>query len=153
MAILKLPLFGRVSRDVNAARFARTLAILNSSSVPLLEALKIAGDVMTNIELKEAIHEAAFKVREGTSLKASLQATGHIPPMMLHMIGSGEASGELDRMLEKAADNQDRQFESLINVITTMIGPLMILVMGGFVLTIVLAILMPIFQMNQLMSG
>ncbi len=153
VAILKLPLFGRVSRNVNAARFARTLSILNSSSVPLLEALKIAGDVMTNIELKEGVHEAAFKVREGTSLKASLQSTGHFPPMMLHMIGSGEASGELDRMLEKAADNQDRQFESLVNVITTMIGPLMILIMGGFVLTIVLAILMPIFQMNQLMSG
>lgn len=152
-SILKLPLFGRVSRNVNAARFARTLSILNSSSVPLLEALKISGDVMTNIELKESVHEATFKVREGTSLKASLQSTGHFPPMMLHMIGSGEASGELDRMLEKAADNQDRQFESLVGVITTMIGPLMILFMGGFVLTIVLAILLPIFQMNQLMSG
>ncbi|NVJ59080.1 MAG: type II secretion system inner membrane protein GspF [Gammaproteobacteria bacterium] len=151
--VLKLPMLGGVSRNINAARFSRTLSILNSSSVPLLESLKISGDVMTNLELKEAVHEARFKVREGSSLKASLQSTGHFPPMMLHMIGSGEASGELDRMLEKAADNQDRQFEHFVGVITTMIGPLMILLMGGFVLTIVLAILLPIFQMNQLMSG
>ncbi len=150
---LKLPAFGRITRGINAARFARTLAILNSSSVPLLEALKIAGDVMTNVELKDAVYESAIKVREGASLKASLQSTGHFPPMILHMIGSGEASGELDKMLEKAADNQERQFESMVSVLTTALGPLMILVMGGFVLTIVLAILMPIFQMNQLMSG
>ncbi|WMS85801.1 type II secretion system inner membrane protein GspF [Pleionea litopenaei] len=151
--ILKLPLFGRVSRNINAARFSRTLSILNSSSVPLLEALKISGDVMTNLELKEAVHEATFKVREGASLKASLTATGHFPPMMLHMIGSGEASGELDRMLEKAADNQERQFEHFVNTLTSLVGPVMILVMGGFVLTIVLAILLPIFQMNQLLAG
>jgi len=152
-SILKLPLFGKVSRNINAARFSRTLSILNSSSVPLLEALKISGDVMTNLELKEAVHEATFKVREGASLKASLTGTGHFPPMMLHMIGSGEASGELDRMLEKAADNQDRQFEHFINTLTSLIGPVMILVMGGFVLTIVMAILLPIFRMNQLLTG
>ncbi|WP_144392280.1 type II secretion system inner membrane protein GspF [Pleionea sediminis] len=151
--ILNLPFLGRVSRGVNAARFSRTLSILNSSSVPLLDALKISGDVMTNLELKDAVHEAAFKVREGTSLKASLQATKHFPPMMLHMIGSGEASGELDRMLEKAADNQDRQFETLVNTVTNLLGPLMILIMGGFVVTIVLAILLPIFNMNQLLNS
>ncbi len=152
-SILKTPFLGRVSRGVNAARFSRTLSILNSSSVPLLEALKISGDVMTNLELKDAVHEAAFKVREGTSLKASLQSTGHFPPMMIHMIGSGEASGELDRMLEKAADNQDRQFESLVSTVTNLVGPVMILFMGGFVVTIVLAILLPIFQMNQLLNS
>jgi general secretion pathway protein F len=151
--LLTMPLIGRVSRGVNSARFAKTLSILNSSSVPLLDALRIAGDVMTNIVLSEAVQDAALKVREGTSLKASLQATGYFPPMMLHMIGSGEASGELDKMLEKAANNQERQFESLMTVITTAMGPLMILIMGGFVLTIVLAILMPIFSMNQLMHG
>ncbi|NVJ49203.1 MAG: type II secretion system inner membrane protein GspF [Gammaproteobacteria bacterium] len=151
--VLKLPLFGRVSRNVNAARFSRTLSILNSSSVPLLDALKISGDVMTNLELKEAVHEATFKVREGSSLKAALMSTGQFPPMMLHMIGSGEASGELDRMLEKAAANQERQFEHFINTLTSLIGPVMILIMGGFVLTIVLAILLPIFQMNQLLAG
>ncbi|MCO7225202.1 type II secretion system inner membrane protein GspF [Pleionea sp. CnH1-48] len=151
--ILKLPLFGKVARGINAARFARTLSILNSSAVPLLGALKIAGEVMTNLELREAVHDATLKVREGTSLKIALAQSGYFPPMMLHMIASGESSGELDRMLEKAADNQDRQFETLVGVITTAIGPIMILFMGGFVLTIVLAILLPIFQMNELMSG
>ena len=108
---------------------------------------------MSNIELREAVLDAAVKVREGTSLKMALQNSGYFPPMMLHMIASGESSGELDRMLEKAADNQDRLFDNLVSMVTSLIGPVMILIMGGFVLTIVLAILLPIFQMNDLMSS
>ncbi len=151
--MLKWPLIGKVIRGVNSARFARTLSILNSSSVPLLEALKISGDVLTNVELKESVQEAAIKVREGSSLKVALQQAGHFPPMMLHMIASGEASGELEQMLSKAADNQDRQFATLIDTVTALIAPITILFMGGFVLTIVLAILLPIFQMNEVLNN
>jgi len=99
-------IIGKVIRGLNAARFARTLAILNASSVPLLEGLKIAGDVMTNVELKNAVREAAIRVSEGAGLKVSLQQCGYFPPMMLHMIASGENSGELEQMLDRAADRK-----------------------------------------------
>ncbi|MDH5434432.1 MAG: type II secretion system inner membrane protein GspF, partial [Gammaproteobacteria bacterium] len=102
---LKAPGIGKVVRGMNAARFARTLAILNQSSVPLLEGMQIAGEVMTNVALKEAVREATLSVREGAGLKVSLQECGYFPPMMLHMIGSGETSGELEQMLDRAADN------------------------------------------------
>jgi general secretion pathway protein F len=145
-------IIGKVIRGLNAARFARTLAILNASSVPLLEGLKIAGDVMTNVELKNAIREAALRVSEGAGLKVSLQQCGYFPPMMLHMIASGENSGELEQMLDRAADNQETQFDNLVSVMMDMIGPIMILIMGAFVFTIVLAIMLPVFELSNTLA-
>lgn len=140
---------GKIIRGMNAARFARTLAILNQSSVPLLEGMKIAGDVMTNEELKRAVKEASVNVREGAGLKVSLQQSGYFPPMMLHMIASGENSGELEQMLDKAADNQEKQFDNLMTTLMNMIGPVMILIMGSFVFTIVIAIMLPVFRLSE----
>lgn len=140
---------GKVIRGMNSARFARTLAILNQSSVPLLEGMKIAGDVMTNDELKGAVREATVRVREGAGLKISLQQCGYFPPMMLHMIASGENSGQLEQMLDRAADNQEKQFDNLVSAMMNMIGPVMILIMGSFVFTIVLAIMLPVFKLSE----
>lgn len=143
---------GKVIRGMNAARFARTLSILNQSSVPLLEGMKIAGDVMTNCELQRAVREATVKVREGSALKISLQQCGYFPPMMLHMIGSGENSGELEQMLDKAASNQEKQFDNLVSTLMNMIGPIMILIMGSFVFAIVLAIMLPVFSLSDTLA-
>lgn len=145
-------IIGKVIRGLNAARFARTLAILNASSVPLLEGLKIAADVMSNAELRRAVKEAATRVSEGSGLKVSLQQCGYFPPMMLHMIASGESSGELEQMLDRAADNQETQFNNLVSVMMDMIGPLMILIMGGFVFAIVLAIMLPVFELSNTLT-
>ncbi len=150
--LLGFPIIGRVNRDLNTARFASTLAILNSSGVPLLEGLKIAGDVMTNTYTRELVMEAAAKVREGASLARSLTQTKQFPPMMLHMITSGEKSGELDQMLKRAAETQDKQFEAQIAISMGIFQPVMVLVLGGLVFTIVLSILLPIMQMSQLMT-
>jgi len=149
---IKAWLIGKIIRGLNAARFARTLAILNASSVPLLEGLRIAGDVMSNVELKKAVNEAALRVSEGAGLKVSLQQCGYFPPMMLHMIASGENSGELEQMLDRAADNQETQFDNLVSVMMDMIGPIMILIMGGFVFTIVLAIMLPVFELSNTLT-
>lgn len=143
---------GKVIRGLNSARFARTLAILNQSSVPLLEGMKIAGDVMTNAELQRAVKEATVRVREGAGLKVSLQQCGYFPPMMLHMIASGESSGELEQMLDRAADNQEKQFDNLVSTMMGMIGPVMILIMGSFVFTIVLAIMLPVFKLSETLA-
>jgi general secretion pathway protein F len=151
--LLKLPIVGKVSRGLNSARFARTLSIMVASGVPLLEGLKIAGEVMTNLVMKNAVFEAAVLVREGASLKNALTQTGYFPPLMLHMIASGENSGELEQMLERTADHQDQDFETLVTVSLGLFEPLMILIMGILVLLIVLAILLPIFQLNQLVGG
>lgn len=145
-------IIGKVIRGLNAARFARTLAILNASSVPLLEGLRIAADVMSNVELKRSVNEAATRVSEGAGLKVSLQQCGYFPPMMLHMIASGESSGELEQMLERAADNQETQFNNLVSVMMDMIGPIMILIMGGFVFAIVLAIMLPVFELSNTLT-
>jgi len=145
-------IIGKIIRGLNAARFARTLAILNASSVPLLEGLRIAADVMSNAELKRAVKEAATRVSEGAGLKVSLQQCGYFPPMMLHMIASGESSGELEQMLDRAADNQETQFNNLVSIMMDMIGPLMILIMGGFVFAIVLAIMLPVFELSNTLT-
>jgi general secretion pathway protein F len=150
---LGFPVMGKVSRDLNTARFASTLSILNSSGVPLLDGLKIASQVMSNTHLKEIVSDAAAKVREGASLGRSLAQTKQFPPMMLHMINSGEQSGELDQMLERAAETQDKQFEAQIAISLGIFQPIMVLIMGGLVFTIVLAVLMPIMQMNELMAS
>ncbi len=147
--LLKLPMIGKVIRGVSTARFARTLSILTSSSVPLLDGLRITSTVIGNLAIRDAIDEAATRVREGSSLRAALQETKLFPPMMLHMIAAGEKSGELEQMLRRTADNQDREFESLVQVSLKVFEPVLIVTMAGIVFFIVLAIIQPILQLNQ----
>lgn len=148
--LLKLPLFKRLIRGFNTAQFARTLSILAASGVPVLEALDIGSQVITNRPMRKAVNTAAAQVREGSTLSGALENTGYFPPMLLHLIASGESSGQLDSMLEKAATHQERELNSLMAIFLGLFEPVVILVMGGVVLTIVLGILLPIFEMNQL---
>jgi general secretion pathway protein F len=147
---LRLPLIGRVTRGNNAARFSRTFAILTASAVPVLDALRISGEVVTNLPMREAINEAAVRVREGAAIARSIAVSRLFPPMLVHLISSGESSGALDSMLERAADNQERELDGLVNTAVGILGPVMILLMGGFVFVIVLALLLPIFELNQM---
>jgi general secretion pathway protein F len=149
---LRVPLVGRITRGNNAARFARTFAILTSSAVPVLEALRIAGEVVTNAPMRLAVQDAAVRVREGAPIARSLGVSKLFPPMLVHLISSGETSGELEAMLERAADNQERELDGVVNTAVGILGPAMILLMGGFVFMIVIALLLPIFQLNQLVG-
>jgi general secretion pathway protein F len=147
---LKVPLVGRLVRGFNTARFTRTFSILTASAVPVLDAMRIAGDVVTNLPMKDAVADAAARVREGAPIGRSLQTSRLFPPMTVHLISSGESSGELDNMLERAATNQERELDSMMGALVGLLGPLLIVVMGLFVMGIVFAMLMPIFQMNDL---
>jgi len=148
--LLKAPIFGRVTRGVNTARFTRTLSILTSSGVPALEALRISASVVVNLPMRAAVEQAAVRVREGGAIGRSLSQSKLFPPMSIHLISSGEASGELDAMLERAANHQESEIDSLLSTMLSVLEPLLIIVMGGMVLLIVMAILLPIFQINQL---
>jgi len=149
---LRIPLAGRLIRAQQAARMTRTLSLLTASAVPLLEALNIAGRVLTVQPMRLALEQAAARVREGASLHKALEQSGQFPPLVLQLIASGEKSGELDDMLERAADLQDRQVNATLSIVSALLGPVMILFVGGMVLLIVLAILLPIFQMNSLIQ-
>lgn len=148
--LLRLPVVGTMVRGVNSAQLASTLGILVGSGVPLLAALQAGAGVVRNLPMRAAVEEAARRVREGGSLSRALAAERLFPPMLVHMIASGETSGRLVQMLERAAEQQGREIENRAMALTSLLEPLLIVVMGGVVLVIVLAILLPIFEMNQL---
>ena len=125
---LRLPVIGRLIRGFNASQFARTLSILAASGVPVLQALDIASQVISNRPMRAAVNTAASQVREGATLSGSLEKTGYFPPMMLHLLASGEASGQLDSMLEKAATHQEREVDSLISLFLGLFEPIVILI-------------------------
>lgn len=152
MLVLRLPLIGRLLRAANTARAARTLALLSASAVPLLEALTIAAQVVPNLPMREALRRSAFKVREGSGFARALGDSGQFPPVALRLIASGERSGQLPRMLDQAAQQQQRDLDRWLTILTSVLGPGVILLVGGMVLFIVLAILLPIFNINQLVK-
>jgi general secretion pathway protein F len=148
--LLKLPIIGRLVRGVNSARFARTFSILIASGVPAVEALKFSAPVISNMPMRAAVDDAASRVREGSSIYSALQRSKLFPPMTLHLIASGERSGNLQDMLEKAAQQQERELETIISTFMGLFEPLLIVLMGGIVLIIVLSILLPIINMTDL---
>lgn len=148
--VLRLPIFGKLSRSLNAARFTSTLAILVRSGVPLVEALAIGGAVMTNVHIRHAIETATTKVTEGASLSSQLERTPYFPPMMVQMIKSGENSGELDNMLSRASTMQQNEATTMISTMLSLLEPLMLVFMGAIVMTIVMAVMLPIVNMNDL---
>ncbi len=150
--VLSAPFFGKMIKSFNTSSFVSTLAILNSSGVPLVEAMKIAAQVVGNVVIEARLGTASQHVTEGGSLHQALQETNVFPPMMLHMIASGEVSGELDTMLEKTAKNQETDLQNTITTLVSMFEPLMLLAMGGIVVLIVIAIMLPILNMNQMIS-
>jgi general secretion pathway protein F len=150
--MLKAPLLGKITRGLDASRVASTLSILSKSGVPLVDAMKISGQVASNVCIRESVTLGADKLKEGSSLFAALDSSGYFPPMMMQMIASGENSGELDSMLSRAAINQERELEDLIDTIVALFEPLMLVVMGGVVMMIVLSIMMPILSMNSLIG-
>jgi general secretion pathway protein F len=148
--LLKMPISGRLTRGINTARFTRTLSILAGSGVAILEALKISSEVIENLPMRDAVSEATVRVREGGSISKSLAASRLFPSMMIHLISSGEAGGKLEEMLDRAAAGQEREVNGLIAALLGILQPLVIVLMGGIVLLIVLAILLPIFEINNL---
>jgi general secretion pathway protein F len=148
--LLRIPGIRRVLIGMDTARFSSTLSILMVSGVPLLDALRIAGAVMNNLVLRAASKEVASKVQEGSSLNRALSQEEFFPPMMVHMVASGETSGELETMLERSASNQERELEATLGTVMGLFEPIMVVVMGGLVLTIVMAILLPIFDLNTM---
>ncbi|MEC9415815.1 MAG: type II secretion system inner membrane protein GspF [Pseudomonadota bacterium] len=150
--LLRLPIFGRLTTNMNSARFMQTLSILSGSGVPILDALKISTNVVTNIPMKEAAEVTAIKVSEGESISKSLSSSNLFPSMMVHMIGSGENSGRLDEMLNRATENQEEEVKNTIDVFLGIMQPLTVVIMAVIVLLIVLAILLPIFEINNLIA-
>ena len=151
---LYLKLYGvkRLSKNMNAARLARTLSIMVGSGVPLLASMRATEGVLSNVVLKHDLKMAAEEVAQGVSISRSLDRSGHFPPLLVQMVASGENSGKLDHMLEKAASATESELESRISMIVSLFEPAMILIMGVVVLVIVLAILMPIFNLNTVLS-
>ena len=150
--VLKLPFISGFVVAMDTARFASTLSILTSSGVPLLDGLRIAGEVLTNLRLRAASQQVAVTVQEGGSLYRALDQTQVFPPMMVHMVASGEASGELENMLARSALTQQRELDMNLDNLMGVFEPMMILLMAAVVCTIVFSILLPIIQMNNLVA-
>lgn len=150
--VLRMPVVGRYAMGVDVARFAATLAILTGSNVPLLTALDAARRTLNNRKLQQAVDEATSRVREGSPLAQALQVQKVFPPLLIHLVGSGERTGELPAMLDRAAGVLSLELERRAMTMTALLEPLMILIMGGIVLVIVLAVMMPIIEINQLVQ-
>ena len=150
--LLKLPLFGRLLRGVDSARFASTLGILMASGVPMIRALETGAATLSNESMRGNVLDALARVREGAPLARALGVGKQFPPMLIHMIASGEATGELPEMLERSASQLSQEVERRTLAMTTLLEPILILVMGGIVLLIVLAVLLPIIEINQLVK-
>ena len=148
--LLRLPILGNANKIINTARFSRTFAILSSAGVSVLEAMAISAELITNIPIRKAITNATSHIREGANIHLALKQTHYFPPMSIHLIASGESSGQLEPMLERAANNQDNDIKQLIETSLTLFEPAIILFMGAIVLFIVLAILLPIFELDQM---
>ena len=148
--LLTAPLYGRFERSLNTSRFASTLAITISSGVPILRALQTSRDTLSNVAMREQVEDATASVREGVSLARALSAHPHFPPMLIHMIRAGEVTGELPAMLNRASQMQEQDLERRALTIAGLLEPVLILAMGVVVLLIVLAVLMPIIEINQL---
>ena len=147
---LRLPVFSRLSKNLNAARFASTMSILVRSGVPVIDALNIASAVVTNVHIRRVIDAATLKVTEGASLSSQLEASSYFPPMMVQMIKSGENSGELEDMLKRAADMQENEATNFISTLLSLLEPFMLVLMGVVVMLIVMAVMLPIVNMNNL---
>ena len=150
--LLKLPLVGSFIRVSQSARFTRTLGILTKSTVPIVQALSLSGKVINNLVIKNSVEKTASQVREGSSLSQSLKNNGYFPPMTIRLINSGEQSGILSDMLERAADTQERDVNHKLRSIVSVMQPVAILIVGMMILLIVLAMLLPIFQMNTIIT-
>ena len=150
--LLKIPVLGNLVLGGNSAQFSRTLSILAASGVPILDAMRIAVKVMDNIPMREAVENASQQVSEGSSLSTTLEQSGYFNPMLINLIASGEATGQLEQMLERAAVNQERELETTMAMLMGLLEPLLIVAMGGVVLIIVLAILLPVLDLNQLVK-
>lgn len=151
--ILKAPVVGRLVREVNGAAMARTLSLMIAGGLPALEGLSITAGTVGNRALRAATQEMARAVREGGSLSAAMRRAGVFPPILVHMTASGEASGRLEPLLDRAADYLERQFNAFTAMALTLMEPLVIVVMGAVVGVIVLSILLPILQLNTLAAG
>lgn len=149
---LKVPYFGKVVKKVALARFARTLSTLLDGGIPLLQSLDIVKHVVSNSVLMNAIEGGRDSIREGQSVAEPLRKSGHFPPLLVHMIAVGERSGELEQMLSRAADAYDNEVEASVNALTSIMEPLLVVFMGGLVAFIVIAILLPIFELNQIVG-
>lgn len=150
--ILRIPMIGDLIRGKQTAAFSRTLGILASSGVPILTALKHSADVVSNQPMNAAIKKASSRVREGASISGSLLKSKLFPPMTLHLIASGETSGNLETMLERAATQQERETSVKVTTFVSLFEPLLIVVMGIIIFTIIIAVLMPIINLNDLVQ-
>jgi len=151
--ILRIPTFGRLTRIIATTRFSRTLGTLLASGIPLLRAMNIVKNIVNNRVIAEAIENSQESIVEGQSIAAPLARSGVFPPMVTDMIAIGENSGQLEHMLLKVSDAYDNQIETTVSGLTSILEPFLILIMGGVVLFIVLAVLLPIFEMNQMVVG
>ncbi len=147
--VLRVPVFGKVVLMLSIARFARTLATLLASGVALLTAMDIVSNVLGNAALEKVVLEAIGSIREGQSIAEPLRRSGRFPPIVTHMIAVGEKSGQLEAMLESVSDAYDTEVETKVQILTSLLEPLMIVFMGGAVGFIAFAIMMPLIQMNQ----
>ena len=149
---LRTPLFGALSRELNSARLMQSLSTLTDAGVSVWESLRVAARMLTNLPMRQAAMDAAREVSEGKPAAEALDRHGLFPPLCIQLIASGEASGELHQLLGRAAETQERELSARINTLTSLLQPVLIMLVGGFVLLIVLSILMPIFEMNRLVG-